>query len=1457
MADTLRIDIDVAAARKALESLSGSFNTFKQAANNATSGASAAITKLNAALANIKQINPAILSGLQTINTTLAGLSTGNLGALADALGRINGTASGVSQTADALKKTQEALNGFKAPEGIDKLNVRFSSAAQGATRLTAAQKALAAEQRATANAIRSLGSELLNAGGFMAGIGVTAGKIAGDLKTLASTGQSIGTVFAGLKSTLGEFGAVAAVFTGVVIAIKGLYSAVTSVVGPIYDVGAALNSFRLTLDSIDGKGSGATTLEALSGVADRTSQDILTLTKNFAGFRAATEATGMEASQSLKIYEQFSGAFGALGLDTQKAEKGFLALTQMFSKGKVQAEELRGQLGDALPGAFVYAAESMGVTTAALDGMLKAGTVMADDLIPKLGQFLQIKFADAIAKQADTAAGQLTKFRNNVTLLLESLATGNFGGVMGGIAEGMKRINEAVSSPSLKEFAKVMGDVIGILVNGVLSVIGSIANGFLLFFDAIQKVVSVLGTLLSPLKSTYDYLNQNNIIMKVISASLATVGNALGVALAAWFTFGGAVKLAGAAVSLFGGTFGTVIKLMTPFSSFMLGLVPNLARFVTSLNLAATAQTVFAAATNRANLAMAVSNGWNTITTGATGLAKILSGGLTNGFVLFGRAMNGAMGFVVSFGAALVRLASFLTLPGLGILIGTLIALREPLMNAVSGAYEWAKAWLMADTSTKKAVPSMDSLGQALLKLNENASKNPEVITNMALANMDYEQSTKDTAAQIALLEDQIKANKVAFADDADAMKEANEPLEKLKDSLELYGVALDDSSQKIAGQAQAMGIQKGQAAELANAMQELNISERERMNMLKESAAQDRANLDTLKEWRNQLQSKIEATKADIEAGRGNAAILERQISMWQKGLEIVESTTAAIATQTAAKEAFTTSSERGIDMTQALSDVSKELQDTYGASIDQTKAFDAALKVLVPSLDKQKDSTKQVAENQDKLQQASGQTAEKLQETSTKMDSTRASVDALSTSMSASQETFNAASASFTSISGSMTTFQTSVASLVATLPSLVESLTVVTATVPLLVESMTPANEQFLNFSTQATVLGTSLPLLNEQLLTMGATFQTLAPTIQLVAQSFESLKGVSAALTSATETLRLFIDEVNNALQPTILFTEKLADLAAQGDEIRKGYETAGKAGAQFIDDLSRVESAVGSLIAKMQELKSAAEEALRAAQQAQQQSGGGGGGGQRDGGYSEENVYKSSSLVGSELLKTAPKFAEGTANTSHHVSRLAGGGIPSILHPNEAVVPLPKGRKIPVDLNLKLAEPPVDKAMSEPANRDSLGMNEIVSGLRVVSQKLDRVADAVLNVTPALARAASSDSIALEQATAAVTDRLAERVTTLGTKAGENAQNFLAARMDSGTKTTPDGLAPPSRKSVGGDNQRSPSVSQAPASNVVINLNVKTDDVEGFRRSQDQIARQLSDKIRRANRRNG
>ena len=59
-----------------------------------------------------------------------------------------------------------------------------------------------------------------------------------------------------------------------------------------------------------------------------------------------------------------------------------------------------------------------------------------------------------------------------------------------------------------------------------------------------------------------------------------------------------------------------------------------------------------------------------------------------------------------------------------------------------------------------------------------------------------------------------------------------------------------------------------------------------------------------------------------------------------------------------------------------------------------------------------------------------------------------------------------------------------------------------------------------------------------------------------------------------------------------------------------------------------------------------------------------------------EGGYSGQAVSKG--MVPATAWAHAPHYAEGTTNTS--------GGMPSVLHPDEAVIPLSRGRKIPVDM---------------------------------------------------------------------------------------------------------------------------------------------------------------------------
>jgi tape measure domain-containing protein len=110
------------------------------------------------------------------------------------------------------------------------------------------------------------------------------------------------------------------------------------------------------------------------------------------------------------------------MGLSAEDTEGIFLALGQMISKGTVQAEELRGQLGERLPGAFNLAAQAMGVTTAQLDKMLQNGQVVAKDFLPKFANELDKVYSAGVQLGSDGLNANTNRFNSALTNLYKTV---------------------------------------------------------------------------------------------------------------------------------------------------------------------------------------------------------------------------------------------------------------------------------------------------------------------------------------------------------------------------------------------------------------------------------------------------------------------------------------------------------------------------------------------------------------------------------------------------------------------------------------------------------------------------------------------------------------------------------------------------------------------------------------------------------------------------------------------------------------------------------------------------------------------------------------------------------------------------------------------------------------------------------------------------------------------------
>ena len=131
--------------------------------------------------------------------------------------------------------------------------------------------------------------------------------------------------------------------------------------------------------------------------------------TKSFTRFAASAKASGVGAEDITASFRGLIAANKALGGSQEQANGILLAATQVFGKGKVSAEELRGQIGERLPGAVALFAESMGITTAELDKRLEEGTVSVEDFVNFTKTLLQDFDAEAKNDRSKLCRGRTT----------------------------------------------------------------------------------------------------------------------------------------------------------------------------------------------------------------------------------------------------------------------------------------------------------------------------------------------------------------------------------------------------------------------------------------------------------------------------------------------------------------------------------------------------------------------------------------------------------------------------------------------------------------------------------------------------------------------------------------------------------------------------------------------------------------------------------------------------------------------------------------------------------------------------------------------------------------------------------------------------------------------------------------------------------------------------------------
>jgi len=177
----------------------------------------------------------------------------------------------------------------------------------------------------------------------------------------------------------------------------------------------------------------------------------------------AAARGTALEGEAARKVFSAVAGAASTLGLSSAETSGALLAISQMMSKGTVQAEELRGQLGERIPGAFQIAARAMGVTTSELSEMLDRGQLLAEDFLPKFAEQL----AKEIPASAETMGAAVNRVANAATQAMQLIGRALADAI--DKAMGLKQASKALAKEDgIVEFARKSAKAIAALLDVV-----------------------------------------------------------------------------------------------------------------------------------------------------------------------------------------------------------------------------------------------------------------------------------------------------------------------------------------------------------------------------------------------------------------------------------------------------------------------------------------------------------------------------------------------------------------------------------------------------------------------------------------------------------------------------------------------------------------------------------------------------------------------------------------------------------------------------------------------------------------------------------------------------------------------------------------------------------------------------------------------------------------------------
>lgn len=267
-------------------------------------------------------------------------------------------------------------------------------------------------------------------------------GRSARTLNQFKSTADKASGGVLGLSGNMSNLANAATLAVGPLSGIGARITAITSIanrsnlamvglIAGITGAGVVISKFSqgavntaIQLDKVDARllavtGStheAAAAFEEIRALSDATGTELISVANGYAKIAAASQGTALEGAAANQVFEDLLFGASQFRIGQEELNGVLKAFEQIMSKGIVQSEELRGQLGDRLVGAFNIAATAMGVTTAELNKMLKAGEVLSDEFLPKFAAAFRAAVGADQVRRVEGLQATMNRFANSQT---------------------------------------------------------------------------------------------------------------------------------------------------------------------------------------------------------------------------------------------------------------------------------------------------------------------------------------------------------------------------------------------------------------------------------------------------------------------------------------------------------------------------------------------------------------------------------------------------------------------------------------------------------------------------------------------------------------------------------------------------------------------------------------------------------------------------------------------------------------------------------------------------------------------------------------------------------------------------------------------------------------------------------------------------------------------------------